>query len=57
MSEHSERESMEFGVVIVGGGPSGRAATCCLSQLAEADSKHSKQNIVRVVPERGRGSN
>ena len=32
----SERESMEFDVVIVGGGPAGLAAACRLSQLAEA---------------------
>jgi electron-transferring-flavoprotein dehydrogenase len=36
MSEQAERESMEFDVVIVGGGPSGLAAGCRLMQLAEA---------------------
>ena len=34
--EAVERESMEFDVVIVGGGPSGLAAACRLMQLAEA---------------------
>jgi len=36
MSEAIERESMEFDVVIVGGGPAGLAAACRLMQLNES---------------------
>ena len=34
-----ERESMEFDVVIVGGGPSGLATACRLMQLAARDGR------------------
>ena len=45
MSETIERESMEFDVVIVGGGPAGLAAACRLLQLDE--------NLNVVVVEKG----
>ncbi len=45
MSESTERESMEFDVVIVGGGPAGLSAACRLLQLDE--------NLSVVVVEKG----
>ena len=45
MTEAIERESMEFDVVIVGGGPAGLAAACRLMQL--------DANLSIVVVEKG----
>ncbi len=45
MSEATERESMEFDVVIVGGGPAGLAAACRLMQL--------NSDLMVVVVEKG----
>jgi len=49
MNQETERESMEFDVVIVGAGPAGLATACKLMQLAESSGKE----LSVVVVEKG----
>ncbi|MFQ5547498.1 MAG: electron transfer flavoprotein-ubiquinone oxidoreductase [Woeseia sp.] len=48
-----ERESMEFDVVVVGGGPAGLAAACRLMQLANNENRESSVVVVEKGSEIG----
>ena len=48
-----ERESMEFDVLIVGGGPAGLSAACRLRQLAEETGKEISVCVVEKGSEIG----